>query len=337
MTKLISSINIAIRTLNYLSFSKLLNFIRIIISYTLSRETLNFKAKIRPFFLSVEPADFCQLECPECPVGVSKRKQGTTLDIGLFNRIVDEQNTTLFHVQFYFQGEPLLHKKLPEMIAYAHKFKIFTSFSTNAQLLNSNTAKALVQSGLEKLVISLDGTTQEVYQKYRIGGKIQLVLNGINEINIWKKQLKSSTPFVEVQFVVFKTNEHQIAEMKELSKELNVDRLVFKSAQLYNYSQGNDLLTTVKKYARYNRLKNGEYQLKNKLHNRCFRLWSGAVVNSKGDLLPCCFDKDATHTFGNISETEFSSVYLSSKANGFRAAILQNRKQFEMCRNCTSN
>ena len=336
MTQTLSNFQLAFIALKYLSFKKIQNIIRIGFSYIISQKSLLLFNKIRPFFISVEPADFCQLECPECPVGASKRKQGKTIDFKTFTKTIDELKSTLFHLIFYFQGEPLLNKKLPEMIAYAHQSGIFTSTSTNGQLLNSATAKALVQSGLDKIIVSVDGTNQKTYQKYRKGGQLELALEGITQLNYWKKKLKSRTPFVEIQMVVFKTNEHQIAEMKILAKKLNVNRLVLKSAQLYNFENGHELLTSIDKYARYKMLPNGKYVLKNKLHNRCFRLWSGAVVTTKGDVLPCCFDKDTSHSFGNIIDTDFNSIIQNSKANSFRISILTNRKQHEMCRNCTS-
>jgi len=336
MTQTLSNFQLAFIALKYLSFKKIQNIIRIGFSYIISQKSLLLFNKIRPFFISVEPADFCQLECPECPVGASKRKQGKTIDFKTFTKTIDELKSTLFHLIFYFQGEPLLNKKLPEMIAYAHQSGIFTSTSTNGQLLNSATAKALVQSGLDKIIVSVDGTNQKTYQKYRKGGQLELALEGITQLNYWKKKLKSRTPFVEIQMVVFKTNEHQIAEMKILAKKLNVNRLVLKSAQLYNFENGHELLTSIDKYARYKMLPNGKYVLKNKLHNRCFRLWSGAVVTTKGDVLPCCFDKDTSHSFGNIIDTDFNSIFQNSKANSFRTSILTNRKQHEMCRNCTS-
>jgi len=320
---------------HYFNFVKFINFFKIVISYLFSRKNTFKYFTIKPFFLSVEPADFCQLECPECPVGISKRKQGKTFDYKLFTKTIDELKSTLFHLIFYFQGEPLLNKKLPEMIRYAHRSGIFTSTSTNGQLLNSQTAKAMVESGLDKIIISIDGTNQKTYQKYRKGGKLELALNGIEHLNFWKKELKSRTPYVEIQMVVLKTNENEIDEMRALAKRLHADRLAFKSAQLYNFEKGHELLTSIQKYARYKRLPNGNYAPKNKLHNRCFRLWSGAVITAKGDVLPCCFDKDASHTFGKISDSTFDAAFQNSNADNFRNSILTNRKQHEMCRNCT--
>jgi radical SAM protein with 4Fe4S-binding SPASM domain len=64
-------------------------------------------------------------------------------------------------------------------------------------------------------------------------------------------------------------------------------------------------------------------------------MWSGSVINTQGQVLPCCFDKSSQYSFGNIQENTFQNNWQNEKAMDFRANILQNRKQFEMCRNCT--
>jgi len=222
------------------------------------------------------------------------------------------------------------------MINYAHRARLYTSTSTNAQFLTQSRAKELVLSGLDKLIISVDGSTQETYETYRIGGKLEKALNGIKYVVALKKEFKSVTPLVEVQFLVLKTNEHQMKEMKQLAKSLGADRLTFKTTQLYDFENGHKLMPATKKYSRYKQNKTGFYQLKAKQPNHCWRLWNGAVVNSNGEVLPCCFDKLSEFSFGNIANDSFINNWQNKKASGFRRKILQNRKQFEMCRNCTS-
>jgi radical SAM protein with 4Fe4S-binding SPASM domain len=324
--------------LQYLTFYKIINFIRLGVAYLLSYLGIQKLDGLRPGFISIETANYCNLNCPECPVG--QREPGVLdrlrFDLDLYKRMIDELKPTLQHVILYFQGEPLLNKQLPEFIEYAHKARIYTSTSTNAQLLYESTAKELVLSGLDKLIISADGSTQETYETYRVGGQLEKALEGIRHVVRWKDELKSVTPLIELQFIVLKSNEHQMEEMKKLAKNLKVDRLTFKTAQLYDYENGNRLLTTKKKYARYELLSDGKYHLKGTQPNRCWRLWNGAVVNAKGDVLPCCFDKESEFSFGNVNEKAFAAAWHSKKASDFRGKILQNRKQFEMCRNCTS-
>src|SRR5438046_10221776 len=109
------------------------------------------------------------------------------------------------------------------MMKYASQKKIYTATSTNAHYLSEENAKRTVESGLDRLIISIDGTTQDVYQQYRIGGNLEKVLEGTRNIVKWKKELKSSTPHVIFQFLVVKPNEHQIEDVKKLAKEMGAD------------------------------------------------------------------------------------------------------------------
>ncbi len=335
MHNIIKRIKLFFYFFQYLSFSKIKNYIQLFLSYKFSIKNPHFNQKMLPAFISVEPCDYCQLSCPECPVGIRAVKKTNQIDDSVYRKTIDELKEKLLHVIFYFQGEPLLNRNLPKMIEYAHKSGIFTSTSTNAQALSSTIAKEIVLSGLDKIIISIDGATQEVYEKYRIGGKLQKAIDGVNYINHWKKELKSNTPFVEIQFIVFKTNEHQFSEMKKLKKNLRADRIVFKTAQLYDFENGNELLTTKNKYSRYKKLQSGKYEIKNPLKNHCKRMWMGSVINSGGEVLPCCFDKSSQFTFGNMKEDTFQSIWHNKKSYAFRNSILQNRKQHEMCRNCS--
>ncbi len=330
-------IHVFLVSISYVSFRRILNIIKLTVSYWLSgSKEFGFKTQ-SPWFISIEPANFCQLHCPECPVGQSSGNKHTHNFINnlIVKKLIEELKSTLMHVIFYFQGEPLLNKELPEMIRYVHDSNIYTSVSTNAQLLSSEISKKLVLSGLDKLIVSVDGTSQEVYEKYRVGGSLEKTLQGIRHVVEWKKKLRSVTPVIEIQFLVLSINQHQMPDMKRLKKELGADKLTFKTAQLYDFENGNELLTTKKKYARYEKRKDGKYHIKSSQANRCWRLWSGAVINTSGEVLPCCFDKNSDFSFGNITGKSFEECWHSKEASGFRNKILQNRKQFEMCRNCT--
>ena len=322
----------------YQSIFKSVNFIKLILSYLFSRKHLHNILNIHPLFISVEVTDFCNLNCPECPVGngsISKTKN-SLFNFKLYEKLINELKPTLQHVILYFQGEPFLNNQLIKFIEYTHDAGIYTSTSTNGQFLNENIAKNIVLSGLDKLIVSIDGSTQQIYETYRVGGQLQKALDGITSLVEWKKTLKSTTPFIEIQFLVLKTNEHQMNEMKQLSKSLGADRLIFKSAQLYDFENGNNLLTTINRYARYKKNKDGKFDIKGRQSNSCWRLWSGAVINVRGEVLPCCFDKSSEHSFGNIHENTFKNCWQSNKASAFRSNILKNRTQFEMCRNCTN-
>lgn len=107
---------------------------------------------------------------------------------------------------------------------------------------------------MDRLIISIDGTTQETYENYRVGGQLSKVIEGTKNIVKWRKQLKSKTPLIVFQFLVVKPNEHQVEEVKKLGKELGVDDVWFKTAQVYDYESGNELIPTIQKYSRYKKI-----------------------------------------------------------------------------------
>jgi radical SAM protein with 4Fe4S-binding SPASM domain len=327
-----------VRAYKYFHYRKAVNWLKLVLTFWLGRIGIPVNVALQPFFISVEPSNFCNLNCPQCPVGNGESasfKKKMTMNIDLFVQLIDELKSSLFHLIFYFQGEPLIHNQFCEMVSYAHQAGIFTSTSTNAQFIDRELARKMVESGLDKLIVSVDGVTQEVYEQYRVGGSLELTLEAIKHIQHWKQVLHSKTPFLEIQFIVFKNNEHQIDDMKALAKRLKVDSFQLKTAQLYNYENGHDLLTTIDKYARYKYVGQDKVQIKSKLRNRCWRMWSGSVVTAKGDVLPCCFDKFEQHSYGNFAQSSFLSTWQNQKSQTFRLQIHSNRKHFDMCKNCT--
>jgi len=149
-----------------------------------------------------------------------------------FGETIDQLSKDLLYLVFYFQGEPYPNPSFLDMVKYASRKKIYTATSTNAHYLNEENAKKTIESGLDRLIISIDGTTQDVYQQYRVGGQLDKVIEGTKNIVKWKKELKSKTPFIVFQFLVVKPNQHQIEDVKKLGKEIGVDDVWFKTAQV---------------------------------------------------------------------------------------------------------
>jgi radical SAM protein with 4Fe4S-binding SPASM domain len=253
----------------------------------------------------------------------------------LFESTINQLASRLSYLIFYFQGEPYLHPQFLDLVAYASRKRIYTATSTNAHYLNDKNAKATVKSGLDRLIISIDGTTQETYESYRIGGSLEKVIEGTKNIVRWKRELKSSTPHVIFQFLVVKPNEHQIDEVNKLGKELGVDEVAFKTAQIYDYQQGSDLIPTIDRYSRYKKSNDGTYQIKNELLNHCWKMWHSCVITWDGKVVPCCFDKDAHYVLGDLNQQSFEEIWTGEKYNDFRASLLRSRSEIEMCKNCT--
>src|SRR5258706_1927808 len=253
----------------------------------------------------------------------------------LFASVISQLAPSLSYLIFYFQGEPYLHPKFLEMVRLASQKKIYTATSTNAHYLTNEAAKETVESGLDRLIISLDGTTQETYQSYRIGGKLDKVIEGTKNILRWKKELKSKTPHVIFQFLVVRHNEHQIEDVRRLARELGVDEVKLKTAQIYDFENGSDLIPVNDKFARYKRNSSGKYFIKNRLLDECWKMWHSCVVTWDGKVVPCCFDKDASHQLGDVNENSFSEIWNSQSYNRFRTSLLKSRSSIDICSNCT--
>jgi radical SAM protein with 4Fe4S-binding SPASM domain len=290
-----------------------------------------------PISISFEPTTSCNLRCPECPSGLRAFTRPTgMLQNDFFRQTIDQMSKDLLYLVFYFQGEPYLNPGFLDMVKYASGKGIYTATSTNAHYLNDENARKTVESGLARLIISIDGTTQDVYQSYRVGGKLHKVLEGARNIVKWKKELKSNTPFVFFQFLVVKPNEHQIEDVKKLAEEVGVDEVRFKTAQVYDYTNDpNKLIPTIQKYSRYRKNQQGDMEFKNALHNHCWRLWHATVISWDGLVVPCCFDKDAQHTLGDLKGKSFKEIWHNDKYKRFREQVLLGRKNIDICANCS--
>jgi radical SAM protein with 4Fe4S-binding SPASM domain len=322
--------------LKSMSPSRVLNASRVLSSYHYSRLNGNPSHWGMPLSVSIEPTTSCNLRCPECPSGLRSFTRPTgMLHEDLFKKTIDELQQTLSYLTFYFQGEPYLHPKFIDLVQYASSKNIYTATSTNAHYLTDEMAKRTIQSGLDRLIISIDGTNQESYESYRIGGNLDKVIEGTKNILRWRKELKSLTPYVVFQFLVVRQNEHQIADVQKLGKELGVDHVALKTAQIYDYENGSELIPTIDKYSRYRKETSGKYSIKNDLLNHCWKMWHSCVITWDGKVVPCCFDKDAHHVMGDLNLHTFREIWTGEKYNSFRASLLKSRSEIEMCRNCT--
>lgn len=289
-----------------------------------------------PVSISFEPTTSCNLRCPECPSGLRAFTRPTgMLKQDFFRDTIDQLYRDLLYLVFYFQGEPYLNPGFLDMVKYASSKKIYTATSTNAHYLTDENARKTIESGLDRLIISIDGTTQEVYQQYRVGGQLNKVIAGAKNMVKWKKEMKSKTPFIIFQFLVVKPNEHQVEDIKKLAAEIGVDDVWFKTAQVYDYENDpNQLIPSIDKFSRYKKTSNGNV-FKGNLSNHCWRLWHDPVITWDGLVAPCCFDKDAQHKMGDLKKKSFKEIWKNGEYTKFRTQILKGRKNIDICANCS--
>lgn len=317
---------------------KALNVAKIFSSYYVSRWAGKPFHSGYPFTLSIEPTTHCNLRCPECPSGLRSFTRDTgMIDNLFFERTVDELKEHLLFLYLYFQGEPYLHPHFTELVGFASKKNIYTVTSTNGHFLNDDNARKTVESGLSRIIISIDGTTQESYEQYRVGGNLEKVIEGTKNLTCWKKKLKSATPHVIFQMVVFSHNENEVDKLHRLAAACGADEVKLKTAQIYDFERGNKLIPKNVKYSRYIQpeLTLNGFQIKNPLLNHCWKMWHSCVVTWDGLVVPCCFDKDANHVMGDLKKQSFCEIWNGESYRQFRSRLLLSRKEIDICSNCS--
>jgi radical SAM protein with 4Fe4S-binding SPASM domain len=313
-------------------FSRFINAIKVYLSYSIS---LVLKKAIywgSPPIVMIEPTNICNLRCPLCPTGNNtlKRTKGY-MSFDVFKKIIDEIHSTAFMIVLWNQGEPYLNQDFSKMVKYASDHDLFTLVSTNGNI--DYDAEEIINSGLDSMIISLDGTTQETYNKYRVNGNLQRIIDNVKELVAARKRLNKTNPLLRWQFLVMKHNEHEIEEIKKMASELEVDNLELKSLQIYSKDDIKNFLPENPKYRRY-KVTGDNFELKFGIKNRCRRIWTNAVVNWNGDVAICCFDKDGEFKIGNVQDENLDQLWKSSAIMKIRQQILTNRKQIPICRNC---
>lgn len=314
---------------------RLWNFVIVEISYLISLITRWVFIAGKPWAASVEPTTSCNLQCTECPTGMQTltRAKGN-MNLEEFSTIINKLAPDLLYLNLYFQGEPLLNPHFAEMIKLARDKKIFVSTSTNGHFLDDTTIEKLLKSDLNHLIISMDGMDQKTYEKYRVNGDLQKVKDGLERLIAAKKKNNTHFPIVELQFLVLKHNQHQMQAMKAFAKTTGIDKLTFKSAQIYNFNNAEGVIPTLKEKSRYRKNADGSWMVTRKISNRCHRLWSSIVITWEGRVVPCCYDKNAEYQSGNLLEESLSAIWKNPGNTIFRKKILNNRSEIEICRNC---
>ena len=312
------------------------NVLQVVSSFYVSRWLRRAIQWGRPFSISIEPTTACNLRCPECPSGLRTFTRPTgNLRVDFFRQTIDQLADRLLYLIFYFQGEPYIHPRFLDMVCYANQRGLYTITSTNGHFLTDENARQTVLSGLDRLIISVDGSTQETYEQYRREGRLEEVLAGTRRVVAWKNQLQSRTPYIVFQMLVVRPNEHQTDEVAALARSIGVDEVKYKTAQVYDYVNGNPLIPTQARFARYAEGDNGKWYLKNPLLNHCWKLWHSCVITWNGSVVPCCFDKDAAHALGNLRTQNFATIWQSDAYQSFRSQLLRGRDQIDICTNCT--
>jgi radical SAM protein with 4Fe4S-binding SPASM domain len=293
-----------------------------------------------PAHLIADVSNMCNLQCPLCPTGAGLpgRKKGM-MPFSTFKKIIDETGKYLISIDLFNWGEPLLNDDIYEMIAFAHGHDIVTSVSTNFQHFTEGDAEKMISSGLDFLILSIDGASQESYEKYRVSGDFQRIIENISLIVRKKRERRCRHPYICWQFLVMKHNEHEVEAARRMAGELGIDRVTIDHAFLPVGTREEALkwLPGNPRYHRYNveglekrwramesqpnipqagnepgdEDNSGKQDLKRRIN--CSWLWTQTTINWDGSVSPCCAIYDPSEDFGNMSETSLRNIWNNGK------------------------
>ncbi|MHB2026032.1 MAG: radical SAM/SPASM domain-containing protein [Elusimicrobiota bacterium] len=188
-----------------------------------------------PYWLTVDPTNFCQLHCPFCPTGANRGvRSKASMNFEHFKAFIDRVGPYVIHMDMMNWGESLLNKRLPDMIAHAKRYGIEIKLDANFNDISRDAIEKLVRSGLDILSVSIDGISQETYGKYRVGGRLEKVLENLRALVSARAELGSPTPRIVWQFLVFRHNEHEAPLVENFAKSRGADQVSLVSPFLPN-------------------------------------------------------------------------------------------------------
>ncbi len=302
-----------------------LNVLKMRLNVRLKREVVHNY----PVAAFIEPTSFCNLHCPACPTGLGLGLRPTTsIDEQLFRSAIDEIGDYIFQLYMYNWGEPLLHKRTPEMIAYAKAKEIKIVLSTNLSIkLTDDYTERLVRSGLDTIIVSIDGLTQETYARYRRNGNLDLVRANMLAIKRMKEKLGLQTPNIVWQFLAFKHNEHELDEARAVYREWGADELSVGPAIMpldpYNDGLEPSTITQLNLYHPDNRVqKEAARQMAS--GRSCTWLYGVFVLNPNGKVSPCCAVPSEKLDFGEYAvRDDFHGLWNNDKFRQARRAFIE--------------
>lgn len=264
-----------------------------------------------PYQLIIEATSACNLRCPFCHTGKGEKgRKAEFLTPERLEAVLEELGPRAYTIDFQNWGEPLLNPRIYELVAAARRHGIVTSIHTNFNVpFDDAKAERMIEAGLIYLSVSADGADQSAYAKYRVRGRFDLLLNNLKTLLAARRRLGALNPFITWQFLVFRHNEHQIAEAEAIAKDLGVDRFHSLAGFVEEESW----------------LPEGNYQtIPGLIEKRCSFLWRQAVINPDGGIAPCCNTFESSHDFADFKEGGFQASWNNPK---FQAARWLFRKK----------
>ena len=322
---------------------------KMVINYLLARMSLVLLPTVAPNYPQyavIDPSSACNLRCPLCPTGIGDMSRSHVfLSFDDYKRIIGQLGDYLTSIYFTNWGEPFLNPDFLKIAEYSKKAMHipFISTSTNLNVeFSDDDLSRLINSGLDMINVSADGATQETYEKYRRGGKLQVVIDNSKRILAKRKELGKDKPFVVWNFFVFRHNLHEIESIERLAKDVGVDALRISAPHVYLgvmdkpfdqlYEMSKDyLLPPSDEYSAY--LDDGT---KKEMKRKCNWLWRGVAIGSDGSVTPCCNIYPSKYNFGNSLKSGFKNIWNNKMYRDARKSVKGKECPMDnICAKCT--
>ena len=279
---------------------------------------------IYPDRLYIESTNHCNLACVMCPTGLgtAKREKGY-MDLDLFRQIVDEMAPHVKATTLHIWGEPLLHPRIVDMIAYCHHKGLHSEISTNAVLLDESISKAILQAGLGTIYLCMDGTTKETYEQIRRRANFEETKANILRFLELKEQVSGPVPETKLQIIEIAPTADEISQFKDEWRLPGVDRINVKGFDSWG-GQVEEI----------NELGHAKPNVPS-TRFACPNLWYHAHIYWDGSLVRCDRDFDAVGALGNVSQGVMRAWRGPQMAELRRKHVRQELDDEIPCNNCT--
>jgi radical SAM protein with 4Fe4S-binding SPASM domain len=263
----------------------------------------------RPWSIFLDPVNACVLHCPLCGTGLGQEgRPRHLLSYDEFVRYVSPLTPFLYIVKLYNYGEPFLNPDLCRMIEYLHRRRIIVQVNSNLNRLSETVAEQAIEAGLDRLVVSFDGYSQEAYASYRRGGDVALVKANIAMVNAIKQRHQSTRPRIVLQYLVTRHNEHEYETIRGYAAGVAADFFPQPiTIDITSEEQRTEWLPLSDAYSLYDRVR--RIKKKTRPDRRCGFLWNDPVINVDGGLSPCCHLYFKETDFGNLNTHRFSEIW----------------------------
>jgi radical SAM protein with 4Fe4S-binding SPASM domain len=290
----------------------------------LSFMSLREKSFGSPTVYNIETTNHCGMECIMCPRPRMKRKV-EHMSLELFQRIVDEAKDWTEYIFLDHFGDPLLNPGIFKMISYAKSAGLHAAIETNATSLTPDMSKQLIQTELDLLVISLDGTNQETYSHYRgKNANYGLAVKNIEGHIIQKMEMNKSLPFTAVSMIEMDGTAPQVDRFVNLWSRKGIDRVWIKHFAAIGGSVNAGLSADYSKGSNEKRLA-----------RRCYFPWSSLTILVDGRVVPCCYDYDGKAVLGDLKKESLAAIWNGKPMKKLRKEhIRRDYAGNSLCENC---